>query len=376
VVLTLAVGAGGGTAHAKGAAKADDKKKDDATAQAVPGDLADFLEKPAKQAMDQRKYGRAVSIYEGIVAIRGDGDAAMLILGDAYRLNQDAASAQLVFARLRDATKDEKLRAQAVEKLDQTKNADKGFVKGQQKATPATDLAKEAFKRGRAAYAKKKYDVAALYYKAGIRMDPDLPGNYRELADALDKLGKKDEATQFFVSYLQKRPFGVNAKEVRDRLRSTKILGTLTVKTSLPCDQILIGSADVGGEGEVIDKQFLGKPIEVAPGTYRAMCANDKYALYYNEFPEVKSGQATVLSFDWAIIVVKLDPWGHVAIENPLDAASSTPAMQDIGTMEEIGVPVPKDRRALKVRIEAGDHSKTKNDFIKLEPGKTYELKW
>ena len=59
-------------------------------------------------------------------------------------------------------------------------------------------------------------------------------------------------------------------------------------------------------------------------------------------------------------------------MENP-DRANE---MNDIGVWGEIGVPVPDDRRALRVVMRAGDASKRKELLLKLEAGKRIPLTW
>jgi hypothetical protein len=50
--------------------------------------------------------------------------------------------------------------------------------------------------------------------------------------------------------------------------------------------------------------------------------------------------------------------------------------MNDIGVWDEIGVPVPDDRRALKVVMRAADGSKRRELLLKLEAGNRVPLVW
>src|SRR5688500_6979294 len=79
VALTLAF-SGAGMAKKKGKPK---PKEDDAEAGSDP---AAFLVKPAVEAVQARDFGLAVSLYRGIVAIRGDGDEAVWELVEAWQL--------------------------------------------------------------------------------------------------------------------------------------------------------------------------------------------------------------------------------------------------------------------------------------------------
>jgi len=255
----------------------------------------------------------------------------------------------------------------AQEEIASLARREKGFGTGRFKVEPAAKLAGEAFKRGRAAFKAKKYDLAAMYFKAGIEMAPDLVGNYRELGESLDKLGRTDEANQFFVRYLQRRPFGKNADLVRVRLAKAKLVGKLTIDSALPCDEVWINGQPLAASTKLPIKNHV-----VAPGSYKLLCFSAKYHHAQFERVEVKQGANVAVSFAWAVLENRLEPWGRVVIENPKDKTQ----MMDIGLWEEVGVPVPEDRRALKIVMTAGDGSKRKEEFVKLAPGQRIVLKW
>ena len=59
-------------------------------------------------------------------------------------------------------------------------------------------------------------------------------------------------------------------------------------------------------------------------------------------------------------------------MENP----DRTNEMNDIGVWDEIGVPVPEDRRALRVMMRSADASRRKELLLQLEAGKRIPLTW
>ena len=355
--ITMTGTAGAGARAAGGAASA--------SASGIAADLADFLVKPAEDALRDRKLGLAVSLWRGVVAIRGDADPAIEKLALAWTLaGEPEAAIEELERRRRAVTDPEVSNAIGTEIIDLEHRA-RGFTGSVFQVVPAEAQAREAFRRGRRAFETRRFADAAACYRAGIEMAPDLPGNYRELGEALGKLGLRDEAVSFFGRYLRLRPFGKNADEVRARLVTAGAVGKLSVASSFACEQVWLNRQPVP----------LKLPIAslvVAAGHYRLLCFSEKYhfARYVNV--DVEKGGNVRADFTWAIIENRLDPWGRIVMENP-DRQSE---MNDIGVWSEIGVPVPEDQRPLKVLLRAGDSSKRKEMYIKLEAGKRIPLAW
>ncbi len=378
-VLALTIGVQAGSAVAGGAKKPkpapkqpvavvdkDDAKKPAAggAAAATTVDLATFLVKPAEQAMKDRKYERAVALYRGIVAIRGDADESMWQLAEAWRVAGEANTGADELERYEAAITDQAKKQKAAAMVQEMRAQEKGFAGGRFTPGGADKEGQEAFKLGRVYYKKKQYAEAVLLFKAGTVMAPDVKGNIRELAQAYDALGQTAEANEFFTRYLRVHPFGKNADEVRVRLAKVKLTGTMTIQSSLPCEQIWVNGQQASVK--------LPVKVDLAAGNYKALCVNLKYHHIQYEYAKVENGQVSKLSFDWAIVVNKLNPWARVVMENPYDPTK----MQDVGLFEEFGVKVPDDRRSLKVHLKAGDNSQEKDVLLKLEPGKTVALSW
>jgi tetratricopeptide (TPR) repeat protein len=328
-------------------------------------DLASFLVKPAQDAVTARRFGLAVSLWRGVAAIRGDGSDAMWKLADAWTLAGEFEAAAEELTRFAHATTDETRRAEALQKIAELEKRPKGFSGRVFEVVPADREAKDAFRRGRIRFRAGKYADAAALYRAGVEMAPDVAGNVRELASAYEKLGRAADAQPFFLRYLRLRPFGRNADAVRAKLEKAGALGRLTIVSSFPCGEVWV------------NRQPIGRPLPlrnhpVAPGTYRILCFNERFhfARYLNV--GVGRGESARASFEWAILENKLEPWGRIVMENP-DRANE---MNDIGVWDEIGVPVPDDKRPLRVVMRAGDASQRKELLLQLEAGKRIPLKW
>jgi tetratricopeptide (TPR) repeat protein len=328
-------------------------------------DLADFLTRPAEDALRDRKLGLAVSLWRGVVAIRGDADPAVDKLALAWTLAGEPESAVEELERRRRAVKDPDAQAAIAQQIGDLQRRARGFTGTLFQPVPAEAQAREAFRRGRRAFQEQRYADAAALYRAGVEMAPDLPGNYRELGEALGRLGRDDEALAFYGRYLRLRPFGKNADEVRERLVKAGAAGTLSIGSSFACEQVWVNRQPVPAPLPIRD-------VQVAPGPYRLLCYSEKYhfARYVNV--DVPRGGNVRADFTWAIIENRLDPWGRIVMENP-DRQSE---MNDIGVWDEIGVPVPDDRRPLKVLLRAADSSRRKEVYIQLEAGKRIPLAW
>jgi tetratricopeptide (TPR) repeat protein len=329
-------------------------------------DPAAFLVKPAEEALRRHELGLAVSLWRGVVAMNGDADPSVEKLALAWTLAGEFDAAVEELERRKRALEGQ-VDAQAAlsRQIVELEHRPRGFTGKVFEVVPAVAQAREAFRRGRLATAQKRWAEAAALYRAGIEMAPDLPGNYRELGEALAKLGRADEAVELLGRYLRMRPFGKNADEVRVRLVDAGSIGRLSVGSSFACEQVWMNRQPVP----------MTLPIEglvVAPGRYRLLCYNEKYHFARYVSADVPRGGNVRADFTWAIIENKLDPWGRIVMENP-DRQSE---MDDIGVWDEIGVPVPEDRRPLKVLLRAADSSRHKEVFIQLEAGKRIPLAW
>jgi tetratricopeptide (TPR) repeat protein len=339
-----------------------------ARAAGAAGADATFIETAAKAAdaaQDPDHQGRAISLWRGVVAIKGDGDPAAKGLHRALVVAGFFKRAKEVVERYAAATADAKEKQWAQEEALSLDSREAGYG-ATAKIVPATKQARLAFARGQKAFKAKRYEEAIAYFKAGAVMDPEVTGNFRELAASFEKLGRTAEAAAFYSQYMYLRPFGETAPFVVQRLTALKHIGTVDISTSFPCARWVING------DEAPSKVSLPRRLSLPPGSYRILCYNETYRFAsYSDFT-VAAGGNVVASIDWALVVNRLDPGLRWKIEHPTDGT-----MRDLGTDAEIGVPVPSDRRALKVVIYSPSDPRTQKEmFLKLEPGKRVEVKW
>lgn len=352
-------------------ARADDKPGANvvATIKTVKSraDISAALVKPAEQAADKRDWKRAIPLYQAVVVARGPASPEARKLASLWTLAGQRDEAIKVLREFVAATDDPAAMNEAKAEIGRLeKNADP-FGKQFETAALVPEATK-AFKAGRAAFAAKQYGDALVYYTMGYALAPDLPGFLRELGATYEKVGAKDRKIDFYREYLLRRPFGKNADEVRKDLAGEKnVLGTLTVSSSLPCDQVWLNRQPLPGK---LPKKDLALP----PGTYKALCLNNKYEIAMFEYATVSAGQSAQLSFNWAILVNALDaPLGRISIENP----KSPGVMLDLGISNpEVGVVVPADGRALRMVLKDDSGSKVVERFQKLTPGQRVVVKW
>ncbi len=328
--------------------------------------MSAFLIKPAQAAIKERDFPRAVALYSGVVAARGKGDAAALELARAYRLAFQFGAAMRVYDELAAATTVPSLRQEAQREANKLRNQSIPFQR-QFRAKWAKKEAVEAFKKGRAAFKKKKYADALVYYRMAAALDETLNGPIREIGSAYEKLGAKEEGTRFYLDYLWRSPMGSFSDDVRKKLAKTKVLGYLNVSSKLPCDELWV-------EGQFLRKRKLPiKKLALAPGYYRWLCFNGRYAIEYFDEAKVEAGKTTDLEFKWAVIVNAMDnPWGRIVIENPRSGN-----MNDLGVeAKELGVLVAPDGRALKIQLKEPSGRVAEERYVRLQPGQKYVVKW
>jgi tetratricopeptide (TPR) repeat protein len=354
-----------------GSAGADREREKGAVAAVALGpaeaaELSEFLEKPATTAMRRRQYTRAIALYRGLVAARGEGHPIALDLARAWTLAGRYDEAGEVLDAFLAASRDSKLRAGAQAERDRIAKArfffDKSFD-----IPPATGEAERCFDLGRKAYRKRKFSEALLYYKMGHALDANFPGFLRELGATYEKLGALDERLAFYTSYLRLRPIGKNADFVRKQLEESKTeLGVLNVDSSLPCDEFWLS----GTRGARLPVRSL----KVPPGKFKALCVNFAHELAYFEYATVKPDKETTLQFRWAIIENQLaNPLGRIRIEDPRSAGD----MIDLGVSSTaVGVVVPAEDRPVQVELVAEDGTRNERRFLRLTPGQRYKLAW
>ncbi len=330
-------------------------------------EISEFLVKKAEAAAEKRDYGRAVVLYQALVAARGPGSPEARTLARIWTLAAQSSDAVKVLEDYAAATSDAKARAEA--RAEATRlSANPDPFSRQLELPPMPNEAKQAFKLGRAAFGKKQWGDALVYFHMGYALAPDLPGFLRELGATYEKLDARDKKVDFYRAYLLRRPFGKNADDVRKELARDKgALGTLTLESSLPCEEVWVNRQLVPGK-------LPQKKLLVAPGTYKAFCLSRKYEIGIFEYITVKAGENVTLAFQWAVVVNQLaNPYGRIAIENP----KSPGTLLDLGVSSpEIGVVLAPDGRALKMVVKDDSGSRVEERSVRIRPGERFVVKW
>ena len=330
-------------------------------------EISQFLVKPAEKAVKARDWAHAIPLYQALAVARGPGSPEQTQLATLWTLagqNEDAAEAWAIYANSATETKS---KDEALAEATRLASTPDPFAEKLALADMGKD-AKTAFSQGRAAFKAKKYGDALVLFHMGYALAPDLPGFLRELGSTYDKLGASDRKREFYRRYLVQRPFGANADVVRAELTKDKdALGTLLVSSSLPCAELWVNRQKI--VGKLPDKGLL-----VAPGSYKGLCFNPKYEMALFEYTTVEPGKPSAMSFQWAIVVNKLErPYGRIALENP----KSPGTMIDLGiTSSEVGVAVPPDGRALKMVVKDDSGIRSEERTVQLVPGQRLTVQW
>ncbi|MBT8493930.1 MAG: hypothetical protein KJO07_12830 [Deltaproteobacteria bacterium] len=360
-----------GTAAAKPKAKPKPRAKPSKFDPKTPRNkIAKFLRKPGADALKARDYGRAIPIFRALVSTMGEGDEAQYQLATAWILagkQRQALDALVLFIKNTD---DPKMKKKAKVQYNRQRKRKVRFGDENFRLKSSPRLAKQAFDRGRRAFRSKSYADALVYLKMGYALAPDAAGFLREIGATYAKLGAKDEMIKWYVSYLRKRPFGKNAKAIHKQLKrakqANKVLGTVNITSPFKCQYFLIDQIDA--------PKPPVKSVRMAPGEYTLFCGVEKYAMGYWETFKVQPGKSTNLKLSWAVLVNKLKaPYGRIIVEN----AREPGIMMDLGIAQtEIGIYVPRDRRALRVILKADDESRVEERRIRVEAGAKEVIKW
>ncbi|MDB4962696.1 MAG: hypothetical protein JWP01_2695 [Myxococcales bacterium] len=329
--------------------------------------LSELLVVPAKKAAKARAWAKAIPLYQALVIARGPGSPEAKQLAMLWTLagqNERAADAWASYAA---ATTVEKDREAARVEAARLAAVDDPFA-DKLSLVPMTAEAKKSFTLGRAAFAKKQYGDALVYFHIGYALAPELPGFLRELGSTYDKLGAPEPKREFYRRYLVQRPFGANADVVRAELaKDQDVLGTLLVSSSLPCTELWVNRQRITGK-------LPEKGIVVAPGSYKGLCFNPKLEMALFEYATVEPGKPAKMTFHWAIVENQLErPLGRIALENP----KAPGVMIDLGiTAAAVGVAAPADGRKLKMILKDDSGVRTEERMVQIEPGQRLVVRW
>jgi tetratricopeptide (TPR) repeat protein len=329
--------------------------------------LSAFLVAPAQRAAKARDWARAIPIYQALVVARGPGSSEARQLATLWTLagqNERAAEAWSEYAAAAADPAERTFAKAEAARLISVRDpfADKLAL------VELGAEARRAFALGRAAFSARQYGDALVYFHIGYALAPELPGFLRELGATYDKLGAADPKRDFYLRYLQQRPFGANADIVRAELgKQPNVLGTLQVTSSLPCTELWINRQRL--TGKLPEKGFT-----VAPGNYKGLCFNPRFEMALFEYATVAAGEPAVMRFQWSIIENRLEhPFGRIALENP----KAPGLMIDLGiTSREIGVAAAADGKKLKMILKDDLGVRVETRMVQIGPGQRLVVKW
>ncbi|HSN29680.1 MAG TPA: hypothetical protein VLT45_25510, partial [Kofleriaceae bacterium] len=137
-------------------------------------DLSQFLVAKAQKAQKARDWAHAIPLYQALVVARGPASPEEKQLATIWTLAGQNEEASKAWAAYADAISDEKERANVVAESQRLHGTPDPFADKIDIAVMAAD-ANQAFRLGRAAFAKKQYGDALVYFHMGYALAPDLP---------------------------------------------------------------------------------------------------------------------------------------------------------------------------------------------------------
>src|SRR5262249_24157977 len=143
-------------------------------------EMSSFLLKDAEAAAAKRDWSRAIPLYEALVVARGPNSAEARKLANLYALAAQRDDAIPILQAFVASTEEPAAMRDAQNEIARLQKGIDPFAKPLKMAA-LDKAAAQAFKLGRAAFAKKTYGDALVYYSMGYQLAPDLPGFLREL---------------------------------------------------------------------------------------------------------------------------------------------------------------------------------------------------
>lgn len=227
--------------------------------------------------------------------------------------------------------------------ITRMKNAPAPFSQQLLSSVRARVEAKKVFNIGvKLARKKKKYAEAEPYLMAALVLDPMAPGPYRVLGAVHGKLKNPAKERRFLQAYLQIRPVGRIANQVRKRLRPHGVLTAVDITSSFPCN-ISINGYPLGNQTPV--KDFL-----LPPGNITISFENrQKYRIVRNMRVRIK-GKKMSVDFPFGVLVNKLEkPYGRVRANG-----------RDLGLWTEVGLPCRSQGLAYRLEFTALNNTSRK----------------
>ncbi len=313
-----------------------------------------WLEKAAEQAVVAGQYPRAVALLRGLQALRPRDPSPQFRLAEVFTLAgqyEEAIAEYRRFALRPEADPARKERSES--EARRLEEAPTPFAESLFKAAPATNEAKRLFEEGKKDAQAKKYEAAVNELQAALLLDPDLPGPYRLLGAVYGKTGDRAQERLFLADYLRVRPDGKIADTVRARLKTDKVLGSISVDASFPC-KVLVNGRETGRSTPL-------KGFTLPAGKYVVGLENEKYHIVRNLRVDVTVGKETSKKFNFGILQTRLDPWARIRVDG-----------KDIGLWDEAGIP----EGTHNISYKSHDGSKEKTVELTIKGGARQKLSW
>ena len=331
-------------------------------------ELSALLVEPAANAMKDRKYELAITLYGALVVARGQGSDEALELARAWALQGQKWKAVAVYDAYLALVDDPDKRKTAQTVRDRLMEVER--FGSEYRFAPATELARAVFGLGRDSYNNEQWTDAVVYYEMGFALDPDVTGFFTELGATYDALYENDKKIDFYLAYLRRRPFGDNADVIREALAGDAgVLGELTIRTAIECHEVWVN-------GQRYGRLSAEQPVQLpmAPGDYKALCFQPDFGMAYFEYATVRAGEPSEVAFNWAVVINHLaNPRGRIAIED----ARQRGVMYDLGIdRDSHGVLVPADGRALEIVLTSDDGTRVEKRSQRVEPGEHRVITW
>jgi len=204
--------------------------------------------------------------------------------------------------------------------------------------------AERYFRRGNELYAAGSLDEAARMFKVCTALVPQLPGPYRRLGQSYRRLGRCPEAVDQFLRYLEMRPKGKYAGEIREELVECAAKAKLeTPDPTRPLTGQVALEADADGARVILDGRLVGRtplePLAIKPGAYTLRVELEGHEPWEDRV-EVQAGETTFAVADLpervyerpptpGRLVVSVDPPGaRVLLDGELVGTSPVPDLE------------------------------------------------
>lgn len=301
----------------------------------------------------QGRIALAVTTLRGAVEI-SESHETILQLASLLRMSGSFDEAVETYKKLLKLSPKPKVAATARAEIEAIKRTPAPFMDKLVRRVKATPEAKRAFKVGTKLARRKKYKKALKYLRAALIMDPSLPGTYRILGAIYGRLKDPRKERDFLYDYLRIRPDGKTADLIRRKLNKKKLLVSVDLDASFPCD--------VWVNGRPMNIRTPYRRLLLPPGKMLISFVNQQSHAISNKSVHLSVGEKSKVEFKFGLLTFKLNPWARVRCRG-----------KDLGLWDKIGVPEGQ----YEISMVAYDQSREKDLLVLIKAGKELVVdKW